>query len=63
MLFFYMNLLNMQVVLSQKIYNAQVIVRQFFDVKNGVRSQQPSVLCQLVTSESQRTGISCPKEN
>ena len=30
----------------------------FSDVKNGGRSQQPSVLGQLITGEPQRTGIS-----
>ena len=43
--------------------NAQTIFRQFSDVKNGGQSQQPKVLCQLVNDESQRTGISCPKES
>ena len=56
--FFHLNFL-----IAQKIYNAHAIFRQFSDVKNGGRSQQPSVLCQLVTGESQRTGISCLKES
>ena len=63
MRFFHLNFLNAQGILAQKIYNKHAIFRQFSDVKNGVRSQQPSVLCQLVTCKSQRTGISCPKEN
>ena len=53
----------MQGILTQKIYNAPAIFRQFSDVKNGGRSQQPSILCQLVTGEFQRTRISCPKES
>ena len=39
------------------------IFHQFSYVKNGERSQQPSILAQLVTSEPQRTGISYPKES
>ena len=37
--------------------------RQFSDLKNRGRSQQRSVLGQLVIGELQRTGISCPKES
>ena len=48
---------------GQKIYNALVNFHQFSDVKNGRCSQQPSILGQLVTSEPQCTGISCPKES
>ena len=50
-------------ILAQNIYNAQAIFCQFFNVINKRQSQQPSTLCQLVTGESQHTGISCPKEN
>ena len=49
--------------LAQKIYNAHAIFRQFSDVINGGQSQQPSALCELITDESQHTGISCPKES
>ena len=49
--------------LAQKIYNVHAISRQFSDIINGGQSQQPSVLCQLVTGESQRTGICSPKES
>ena len=62
MRFFHLNFLNAQDILAQKIYNAHAIFRQFSDVNNAVRSLQPSVLCQLVTSECRRTGISCPKK-
>ena len=61
--FFHLNFLIARGIFAQKIYNAHAIFRQFSDVKNGGRSQQPSVLCQLVTGESQRTGISCLKES
>ena len=57
----YLNFLNARGILAQNIYNMDAIFRQFSDVENERRSQQPSVLCQLVTSESQRTEISCPK--
>ena len=60
---FNLNFLNNLSVLAQKICNVHAVFRQFSDVKNGEPSQQPSVVCQLVTSESQRTGISCPKES
>ena len=53
----------MRSILAKKMYNANPIFRQFSEVKNGGRSQQPRILCQLVTSESQRTGISCPKKS
>ena len=61
--FFHRNFLNALGILAQKIYSALTIFRQFSDVKNGGRSQQPSIHCQLVSGESQRTGISCPKES
>ena len=61
--FFHLNYLNAQGILAQKIYSARAIFHQFSDVKNGGRSQQPSVLGQLVTSEPQYTGISHPKES
>ena len=38
-------------ILAQKTYDTCVIFCQFSDVKNGRQSQQPSVLCQLVSSE------------
>ena len=63
MRFFHPNFLNARVILAQKIYNACTIFHQFSDVKNGGQSQQPSILGQLVTSEPQRTRISCPKES
>ena len=44
--------LNVRGVLAQKIYNMHAIFRQFSDVINRGQSQQPSVLCQLVTCES-----------
>ena len=53
----------MRGILAQKIYNVRAIFRHFSDIKNGGQSQQTSVLCQLVTGEPQRTGISCPKES
>ena len=61
--FFHLNFLVVRGILAQKTYNARTIFCQFSDVKNGGRSQQPSTLDQLVTSEPQRTGISCPKES
>ena len=63
MRFYHLNFLNVQGILAQKIYNVHAIFCQFSDVKNGGWSQQPHALCQLVTSESQHTGISCPKES
>ena len=48
---------------NPKTLNAHAIFRRFFDFKNMGRSQQPSVLGQLVTGEFQRTGISCHKES
>ena len=63
MRFFHLNFLNARGILAQKIYNAHAIFRQFSDVKNGGRSQQPSVFCQLVTGESQCTEIRCPMES
>ena len=63
MRFFHLNFLNAWGILAQKIYNAHAIFRQFSDVKNGGWSQQLSVLCNVVTGESQCTRISCPKEN
>ena len=48
---------------SLKNHNAHALFRQFSDVDNGKRSKQPSFLSQLVTGESQCTGISCPKES
>ena len=50
--FFHLNFLNAQGILAQKIYNVHAIFCQFSDVINGKRSQQPSVLCQLVTLDS-----------
>ena len=63
MRFFHLNFPNAQGILAQRIYNVCTIFHQFSDVKNGGRSQQPSALDQLVTDESHRTRISCPKEN
>ena len=50
--FFLLNFLNVQGILAQKIYNAHITFCQFSDVINGGRSQQTSILCQLVTDES-----------
>ena len=61
--FFHQNFLNARGILAQKTYNAHAIFCQFSDVKNGGRSQQPSVLGQLVTGEPQRTRIRHPKES
>ena len=61
--FFLLNFLNAGHVLAQNINNVHTIFCQFSDVKNGGQSQKPSALCQLVTGESHRTGISCPKES
>lgn len=63
MRFFQQNFLIARGILVQKIYNARAIFCQSYDVKNGGRSQQPSVLGQLVTAEPQRTGISRPRES
>ena len=49
--------------LSPKNYNLHAIFHQFSDVKNAGQSQKPSILSQLVASEPQHTGISCPKES
>ena len=61
--FFHVNFLHASGILAPEIYNVHAIFRQFSDFINEGRSQRPSVLCQLVTGESQRTGISCPKES
>ena len=61
--FFHLTFLNAQGILAQKIYNAHAIFCQFSDFKNWGRSQQPSVLGQLITGEPQRIGISHPKES
>ena len=61
--FFYLNFLNVQGILAQKIYNAHTIFREFSSIKNEERSQQLSALDQLVTGEAQPTRISCPKES
>ena len=63
MRFFHLNFLNTRGFLAQKLYVVHAIFRHFSDVKNGGRSQQSSVLGQLVTGELQRTGINYPKEN
>ena len=44
MRFFHLNFLNARGILAQKIHDAHAIFRQFSDVKNWKRSQQPSVL-------------------
>ena len=62
MCFFHLNFLYAQGILTQKIYNARAIFRQFSDVKND-GSQQPNILGQLVTGEPQCTGICRPKES
>ena len=61
--FFQLKYLNVRGILAQKFYNSHTIFLQFSDVKNGGRSQQPSILCQLVTDKSQGIGISCSKES
>ena len=62
--FFHLNFLRARGILAQKLYNAHTIFRQFSDIKIGGRTKrQPSVLGQLVTGESQHTGVSCPKES
>ena len=63
MCFFHLNFINVQGTLAQKLYNVHAIFHQFSENINRGWSQQPSILCQLVTGESQRTGISCPKES
>ena len=63
-LFFHLNFSSlMWGILAQKIYNVHAIFRQFSDIKYGGWCQKPSILCQLVTSESQCTGISSPTES
>ena len=54
---------NARGILAQKIYNVCAIFCQFSNVKNGGRSQQPSILGQMVTGEPYCTGISFPKES
>ena len=61
--FFRQNFLIARGILVQKIITRGAIFCQSYDVKNGGRSQQPSVLGQLVTAEPQRSGISRPKES
>ena len=61
--YFHLNFLNARGTLAQKIYNAYAIFYQFSKVKNGGRSQQASILCQLITDESQSIQISCSKES
>ena len=51
MRFFHLNFLNVWDILAQGIYNARTMFRQFSDVKNGRRSQQSSVLSQLIAKE------------
>ena len=63
MRFLHLNFLNVRGTLAQKIYNVNAIFRRFSGVIDRGQSQQRSVLCQLVTGESQGTGISCPKES
>ena len=58
-----LNFLNMQGILVEKVYIAHAIFRQFSDIENRAWSQQASILCQLVTGESQRTWISCLRES
>ena len=61
--FFHLNFLNVQGILAQKIYDAHAIFHHFSDVKNGGQSQQPSILCQLISGEPQHTKICRPKES
>ena len=63
MRFFDLHFLNVQGILTQKIYNAHTIFREFSSIKNERRSQQPSALDQLVSGEPQPSRISCPKES
>ena len=63
MRFFQLNLLNAQDILDQKIFDACANFCHLSDVKNGECFQQPSILGQLVTGETQRTGINCLKES
>ena len=50
--FFHLNFLNARGILTHKFI---AISRQFSDVKNKGRSQQPSLFGQLVNGEPQRT--------
>ena len=59
---FHLNFTNLQGILAQKIY-MRTIFCQFSDIKNAKRSQQPSILIQLVSSEPQHTEISYHKES
>ena len=61
--FFHLNFVNASGILAHKACNACTIFREFYDFKNGGRSQQPSVLDRSVASEPQRTGISRPGES
>ena len=63
MRFFDLNLLNAQGILAEKICNVHTIFRQFSNIKNEGRSQQPSAVGQLVTGEPKPTRMSCPKES
>ena len=55
MRFFDLNLPNVQGILAEKICNVHTIFRQFSNIKNEGRSQQPSALGQLVTGDPQTT--------
>ena len=59
----HLNFVNVQGILAQGIYDVHAIFHQFSDVKNGVQSQQPSILRQLVFGEPQCTEISHPEES
>ena len=59
----HLNFVNVQGILAQGIYDVHAIFPQFSDVKNGVQSQQPSILRQLVFGEPQCTEISHPEES
>ena len=63
MRFFDLHFLNAQGILAQNTYNAHTIFRQFSNIKNEGRSQQPSAVGQLVTGEPKPTRMSCPKES
>ena len=63
MRFFDLHFLNAQGILAQNTYNAHTIFRQFSNIKNEGRSQQPSAVDQLVTGEPKPTRMSCPKES
>ena len=52
MRFFHLNFLNARGILVQGVYNAYTMFHQFSEIKNGGRSQQTSVLSQLVNGES-----------